>query len=89
MNWVASEPVSADSMLRASLPFLEGFCVLFGIIAVLLLLIALLHTIFAVRSSNSHIELYQFGEAKQRVDRVSEALIRVLRQTKQNRRLVV
>jgi hypothetical protein len=75
MNWVASEPVSADGMLQASLPFMEGFCVLVGIIAVLLLLIALLHTIFAVRSSNSHFESCQFAEAKLRVDHVGEALI--------------
>jgi hypothetical protein len=74
MNWFVSEPASADSLLQASLPFVEVFCALVGIIAVLMLLIALLHTCFAVRSSNSHPELYPFGIAKQRVVRVSEAL---------------
>jgi hypothetical protein len=89
MNWFVLESVSADDMLQASLPFLELFCALVGIIAVLILLIALLHTIFAVRFSNSHLESFQFGEAKQRIDRVGEALIVVLRQTKKNRRLAI
>jgi len=73
MNWFVSEPVSAESMLQAGLPFLEVFCALVGVIAILMLLIALLHTIFADRSSNSHHELHRFGEAKQRVDRVLSA----------------
>jgi len=67
MNWFVSEPVSADSMLQASLSFVEVFCALVGIIAVMMLLMALLHTILAVRSSHSHPESNQSGEAKQRV----------------------
>ena len=70
MNWFVSGPVSPDSIVQAGLPFLEVFCVLVGVIAVLMLLITLLHTIFAIRSSNSHAELHRFGEAKQRVGRV-------------------
>jgi len=70
MNWFVSEPVSPDSMVQAGLPFLEVFCVLVGVIAVLMLLITLLHTIFAIRSSNSHAELHRFGVAKQRVGHV-------------------
>ncbi|HYL38666.1 MAG TPA: hypothetical protein VEV17_22300 [Bryobacteraceae bacterium] len=70
MNWFVSEPVSADSLLQAGLPFLEFLGVLVGIVAVLMLLIALLHTIFAVRSPNAHLELHRFGEAKRRVDLV-------------------
>jgi hypothetical protein len=70
MNWFVSEPVSADSVLQAGLPYLEVFCVLVGVIAVLMMLIALLHTIFADRSSRSHLELHRFGSAKRRVDRV-------------------
>jgi hypothetical protein len=66
MNWFVSEPVSADSMLQAGLPFLEVFCVLVGVIAVLMLLIALLHTICADCSSNAHPELHRFGAAKER-----------------------
>ncbi len=69
MNWFVSDPVSADSMVQAGLPFLEVFCALVGVIAVLMLLIALLHTIFAIRSSSLHHELHRFGEAKLRVDR--------------------
>ncbi len=69
MNWFVSESVSPDSMLQAGLPFLEVFCVLVGVIAVLMLLITLLHTIFAIGSSNAHSELHRFGEAKQRVSR--------------------
>jgi len=65
MNWFVSEPVSADSMVQAGLPYLEVFCALVGVIAVLMLVITLLHTIFAIRSSNSHAELHRFGEAKQ------------------------
>jgi len=41
MNWFVSELVSADSVLQAGLPFLEVICALVGIIAVLMLLIAL------------------------------------------------
>jgi hypothetical protein len=70
MNWFVSDPVSADSMVQVGLPFLEVFCALVGVIAVLMLLIALLHTIFAIRSSTSHHEFHRFGEAKLRVDRV-------------------
>jgi hypothetical protein len=73
MNWFVSEPVSAESMLQAGLPFLEVFCALVGIIAILMLLIALLHTVFADRPSNAHHELHRFGEAKQRVDGVLSA----------------
>ena len=74
MNWFVSEPVFADGVLQASLPFLEVFCALVGVTAVLMLLIAFLHTIFAVRSSNSHLESYQFGEARPHVNRVGEVL---------------
>ena len=59
-----------ERMLQAGLPYLEVFCALVGVIAVLMLLIALLHIIFAIRSSNSHVALHQFGEATKRVDRV-------------------
>ena len=52
-------------MLKAGLPFLEALCALVGMIAVLMLLIGLLHTVSAVRSSNSHLEWYRFGGAKQ------------------------
>ncbi len=69
MNWFVSEPVSAESMIQAGLPFLEALCALVGMIAVLMLLIGLLHTVSAVRSLNSHLEWHRFGEAK-RVDRV-------------------
>ena len=65
MNWFVSEPVSADSMVQAGLPYLEVFCALVGVVAILMLLITLLHTIFAIRSSTSHAELHRFGEAKQ------------------------
>ena len=71
MNWFVSEPVSAESMIQAGLPFLEALCALVVMIAVLMLLIGLLHTVSAVRSSNSHLEWYRFGEAKQRVFRVT------------------
>jgi len=70
MNWFVSNPVSTDNMVQTGLPFLEVFCALVGVIAVLMLLIALLHTIFAIRSSSSYHELHRFGEAKLRVDRV-------------------
>jgi len=73
MNWFVSEPVSADSVVQAGLPYLEVFCALVGVVAILMLLITLLHTIFAIRSSNSHAELHRFGEAKQRVGRVLDA----------------
>lgn len=69
MNWF-SKPVSADRMVQAGLPVLEGFCLLIAVIAVLLLLIALLHAFLAVRSASPHQELHRFGEATQRVDRV-------------------
>ena len=69
MTWFLLEP-SADSLLQATLPFLDVFCVLVGILAVLILLMALLHTIFAIRSANSNVELHQFVEAKGCVDRV-------------------
>jgi len=69
MNWFLFEP-AADSLLQAILPFLDVFCVLVGIIAVLMLLMALLHTVFAIRSPNLHLELHPFGEAKRCVDRV-------------------
>jgi len=59
-----------ESILQAGLPYLEVFCALVGIIVVLMLLIALLHIIFAIRSSNSHVALHQFGEATKRVDGV-------------------
>ena len=45
MNWFVSEPVSADSMVQAGLPYLEVFCALVGVVAILMLLITLLHTI--------------------------------------------
>ena len=70
MNWFVTEPVSVDSLLQTGLPFLEFLGVLVGIVAVLMLLVALLHTIFAVRSPNSHLELHRFGEAKRRADAV-------------------
>ena len=70
MNWFVSEPFSADGMLQAGLPLLEGLCALVGIIAVLMLLIVLLLTVSADCSSTWHLELHRFGEAKQRVDRV-------------------
>ncbi len=60
-------------MLQAGLPVLELFCALVGIVAVLMLLMVALYTIFAARSSGSHFELPQFGEAKQRVERVPSA----------------
>ena len=59
-----------ERMLQAGLPYLEVFCALVGIIVVLMLLIALLHIIFAIRSSNSHVALHQFGEATKHVDGV-------------------
>jgi hypothetical protein len=68
MNWF-SKPVSADSMVQASLPVLEGFCALFGVIAILMLLIALLHAFLAVGSASPHQELHRFDAAKERVDR--------------------
>ena len=67
MNWFVSEPVSPDSMVQAGLPYLEVFCLLVGVIAVLMLLITLLHTLFAMRSSDSQAELHRFSEPKQRV----------------------
>ena len=70
MNWFVSKPASADSMVQAGLPILEGFCALIGVIAVLMLLIALLHAFLAVRSESPHHELHRFGAATQRVDRV-------------------
>jgi hypothetical protein len=70
VNWFVSETVSPDSMVQAGLPILEVFCVLVGVIAVLMLLTTLLHTIVAIRSCDSHAELHRFGEAKQRVGRV-------------------
>jgi hypothetical protein len=70
MNWFVSERVSADSMLQASLPFLEVFCALVGVVAGLMMMIALLHTICADCSSNAHRELHRFGAAKERVNRV-------------------
>jgi hypothetical protein len=73
MNWFVWEPVSADSVLQAGLPYLEVFCALVGVIAVLMLVITLLHTILGIRSSNSHLEWHRFGEAKPRVDRVPSA----------------
>jgi hypothetical protein len=79
MNWFASQPVSADSMIQAGLPYLEVFCALVGIMAVLMLLIALLYPIFAVRSSNSYPELNRFGETKQRVDPTPAARRKLLR----------
>jgi len=69
MNWFVSDPVSANSLVQEGLPFLEVFCGLVGVIAVLMLLIALLHTIFAIRSSSSHHEWHRFGEPKLRVGR--------------------
>jgi hypothetical protein len=57
--------------------------------AVLMLLIALLHTTLAVRSSNWHLESYQFGEAKQHVNRVGEALNLVRTPDERNRQLAV
>ena len=69
MNWFLLEP-AADSSLQAALPFLGVFCALVGTIAVLILLMALLHTIFAIRSSNPHRELHRFGDTKRCVDRV-------------------
>ena len=74
MNWFVSEQVSADSMIQASIPVLELLCVLAGIVALLLLLIALLHTIVEVRSSSAQHELHRFGDAKQRIDCRSSAL---------------
>jgi hypothetical protein len=73
MNWFASGPVSADSALQAGLPVLELFCALVGIIAVLMLLMVALYVIAAARSTNSHVEEPQFGEAKQRVPATSAA----------------
>jgi hypothetical protein len=67
LNWFSSGPVSAEGMLQPALCFLEVFCALIAIIAVLMFLIALLHTIFSVRSSNSHLASHEFAEAKQRV----------------------
>jgi hypothetical protein len=62
MNWFVSEPVSAEGVLQAGLPFLEFLCLLVGIIAVLMLLIASLHTIL--------------GEAKQRVARIPSSVLK-------------
>ena len=70
MNWYLSELTSVDSVLQAGLRYLEVICALVGVIALLMLLIALLHIIFAIRSSNSHADLHQFGEATKRVDGV-------------------
>ena len=70
MNWYLSEPTSVDSVLQAGLRYLEVICALVGVIAVLMLLIALLHIIFAIRSPNSYGELHRFGEATKRVDGV-------------------
>lgn len=63
MNWLLSEPISAESLLQASLPFLEVVCVLVGIVAVLILVVALLHTFFAVRSVSSHVAVYHARSA--------------------------
>jgi hypothetical protein len=70
MNWFAPGQVSADSMLQTGLPFLEVFCALVGIIAVLMFLIVVLHTVFAVRSSDSQFGFKRYDEAQPRVDRV-------------------
>ena len=64
MNWFVLEPVSADSMVQAGLPFLDLFCAFVGAIAVLLLLAVLIHTIVEVRCSNARFEVHQVGEAK-------------------------
>ena len=71
MNWFVPEPISAESLVQAGLPYLEVLCAFLGVIAVVILLIALLHTIIEVRSSTSHLELHQFSEAKPRGDRLA------------------
>ena len=70
MNWYLSEPTSMESMLQAGLRYVEVICALVGVVAVLVLLIALLHIIFAIRSSNSHADLHRFGEETKRADGV-------------------
>jgi hypothetical protein len=66
MNWYLSDPTSVDSVLQAGLRYLEVVCALVGVIAVLMLLIALLHIIFAIRWSNSQADLHRFGEETKR-----------------------
>lgn len=68
MNWLVSEPVSAESMIQTALPFLLVVGALFAIIAIFTLVV-LLHTVLVARSSASHLESHQFGTAQGRVDR--------------------
>ena len=67
MNWLFSEPVSAESLIQSGLPFLLVVGALFAVIAIFTLVV-LLHTILVARSSDSHLESDQFGRAKKRID---------------------
>jgi hypothetical protein len=68
MNSFLSEPVSAEAVFQAGLPFLEVVGGLLAIVALFLCVIALLHIIVAIRSADAHIELHQMGDAKARID---------------------
>jgi hypothetical protein len=70
MDWLASAQVSADSLLQTGLPFLAVFCALVGVIAALMFLVVVLHTIFAVRSSSSQFGFKRYDEADTRAGRV-------------------
>jgi len=71
MNWFPSEPVSAESVLQLALPLLEVFAALVAIIAIVTLAIAVLHTILAVRSTESHPRSCPFVVEKVHDDRFS------------------
>ena len=69
MNWIVSEPVSAESMIQAGLPFVEVVGVILAIIAIFTLAIAVLHIVLALRSSDSHFESCPFGVVDRYIDR--------------------
>ncbi len=72
MNSFLSEPVSAEAVFQAGLPFLEVVGGLLAIVALFLCVIALLHIIVAIRSTDAHVELHQMGDAKARIGLVRE-----------------
>ena len=71
MNWFTSEPVSTESVLRTALPLLEAFAALLAIIAIFTLVIAILHMILAIRSTDSGFNSCPFRVEKVRGNHLS------------------
>jgi hypothetical protein len=68
VDWFIGDPdATQQAMLVAGIPLLQTIWILIGVVALVVLAVAILHIIHELLLPASHVELHQFGESKQRL----------------------